>query len=63
MTEREEEPTDVGQGYPEDSQPGTGVDPSQHAENEVPDPDAPDPSTAEDSEPSKATGNPKAAGG
>jgi hypothetical protein len=62
MTEREEQPTDTGAGYPEDSQPGTGVDPKQHPENEIPDGDAPDTTAAEDGEPSQATGNPKAAG-
>ena len=62
MTEREEQPTDVGEGYPEDSQPGTGIDPSEHPENEIPQGDAPDTSTAEDGEPGQATGNPKAAG-
>jgi hypothetical protein len=62
MTEREEQPTDAGEGYPEDSQPDTGIDPEQHPENEIPDGDAPDTSAAEDGEPGQATGNPKAAG-
>jgi hypothetical protein len=63
MTEREEPPTDAGAGYPEDSQPGTGIDPKQHAENKIPDGDAPAGRTAEDGDPSQATGNPHAAGG
>jgi hypothetical protein len=64
MTEREEPPADSGEGYPEDSQPGTGIDPKEHAEDEVtPDRDAPDTSAAEDRDPGQATGNPKAAGG
>ena len=65
MTEHEERPTDVGEGYPEDSQPGTGIDPKEHPENEVAEDEAPPPatSTADDGEPGQATGNPKAAGG
>jgi hypothetical protein len=63
MTEREQPPTDVGAGYPEDSQPGTGIDPREHAENKLPDTDAPDNKPRRDGEPSEATGNPKAAGG
>jgi hypothetical protein len=64
MTEHEQPPTDVGQGYPEDSQPGTGIDPEEHAEDEVtPERDAPDTSVDDDGDPGQATGNPKAAGG
>jgi hypothetical protein len=63
MTERDEQPTDVGAGYPEDSQPGTGIDPKDHAENEIPDADAPKTDAREDGSPGQATGNPKAAGG
>jgi hypothetical protein len=63
MTEREEQPTDVGAGYPEDSQPGTGMDPKKHAENEIPDGDAPEGHPPQDGDPGQATGNPKAAGG
>jgi len=63
MSEPEQPPTDAGPGLPEDGQPGTGIDPQEHAENEV-DPDhAPRTSTSHDSDPAKATGNPKAAGG
>jgi hypothetical protein len=55
---------DAGQGYPEDGQPGTGIDPQAHPENDAaPDDEAPQTSTDEDGEPSQATGNPKAAGG
>jgi hypothetical protein len=61
-TERQEETT--GQGYPEESQPGLGIDAHEHAEDEVtPDEDAPEASTDKDGDPSQATGNPKAAGG
>ena len=63
MTEREEQPTDVGAGYPEDSQPGTGIDPKEHPENEIADDEAPDTDAPEDGDPGQATGNPKAAGG
>ncbi len=63
MTEHEQPPTDVGEGYPEDSQPGTGIDPKQHPENEIPEGDPPDTTTPEDGDPDQATGNPKAAGG
>jgi hypothetical protein len=61
--EREQPPADAGAGYPEDSQPGTGIDPRRHPENEVAEGDGPETSTAEDGEPGQATGNPKAAGG
>jgi hypothetical protein len=63
MSEPEQPPTDVGAGLPEDGQPGTGIDPREHAENEVPCDDAPDTSPPEDSDPGTATGNPRAAGG
>ncbi len=56
-------PTDSGAGYPEDSQPGTGIDPREHAESKIPAPDRPETSTGEDSDPGTATGNPRAAGG
>lgn len=59
MTEHEQPATDVGEGYPEDGQPGTGIDPKDHAENEIA-------STghreSRDGDPGQATGNPKAAG-
>ncbi len=60
MIEREEPPTDVGEGYPEEGQPGTGMDPEEHAENEVPSGD--DRDRGEDGDPGQATGNPRAAG-
>jgi hypothetical protein len=60
--ERDQQPTDAGAGYPEDSPPGTGVDPKKHPENEVTDADAPGTTTPEDGDPGQATGNPKAAG-
>lgn len=54
----------TGQGYPEESQPGTGIDARDHAEDEVtPEHEAPESGPERDSEPSKATGNPNAAGG
>ncbi len=59
MSEREEPPTDVGEGYPEEGQPGTGIDPKEHAENEVAKTSEGDP---DDVDPGQATGNPKAAG-
>ena len=63
MSEPEQPPTDAGPGLPEDGQPGTGIHPREHAENEVDEQHAPRTSTAQDSDPDKATGNPKAAGG
>jgi hypothetical protein len=61
-TERQEATT--GQGYPEEGQPGMGIDAREHAEDDVtPDDDAPEKSPDQDSDPSHATGNPKAAGG
>ncbi len=55
----------TGEGYPEDSQPGTGIDAHDHAEDKIapPDDDPPKSASKRDSEPSKATGNPRAAGG
>jgi hypothetical protein len=61
VIEREELPTDVGEGYPEDAPPGTGIDPQEHAENEL----STEQSAAganRDGDPGQATGNPKAAG-
>ena len=63
MTQDEKPPTDVGEGYPEEGQPGTGIDPKKHPENEVAEGGAPETSTADDGDPGQATGNPKAAGG
>ena len=62
MEEREQPPTDVGPGLPEDGQPGTGMDPREHAENEVGHAPAPRTSGSRDSDPGKATGNTHAAG-
>jgi hypothetical protein len=59
MSEREQPPTDAGAGYPEEGQPGTGIDPKQHAENEVVDHSGREPG---DGDPGQATGNPRAAG-
>lgn len=54
----------TGQGYPEENQPGTGIDAHDHAEDDVaPDHDAPRSHPERDGDPSQATGNPKAAGG
>ena len=54
----------TGQGYPEEHEPGTGIDARDHAEDEVtPDHDAARTSKDEDGDPSQATGNPHAAGG
>jgi hypothetical protein len=63
MSEPEQPPTDVAPGLPEDGQPGTGMDPREHSENEVDQHGPPHTSTSQDSDASKATGNPKAAGG
>lgn len=64
MSEPEQPPTDVGPGLPEDGQPGTGIDPREHAENDVDEHgDAPRTRSKQDGDPGKATGNPKAAGG
>jgi hypothetical protein len=55
---------DTGQGYPEQGQPGSGIDAREHAEDDVtPEHDAPETSSDEDGDPSQATGNPDAAGG
>jgi hypothetical protein len=62
--ERDEAKDTTGQGYPEENQPGTGIDAHEHAEDDVtPDHDAPHSAKAEDGDPSQATGNPNAAGG
>lgn len=55
----------TGQGYPEENQPGTGIDAHDHAEDDVtPDDEhAPETSSTNDGDPSQATGNPNAAGG
>lgn len=54
----------TGEGYPEESQAGLGIDARDHAEDDVtPDDDAPATSPDEDGDPSQATGNPNAAGG
>ena len=54
----------TGEGYPEENQPGTGIDARDHAEDDVtPDEHAAEPSKREDGDPSQATGNPNAAGG
>ena len=54
----------TGQGYPEENQPGLGIDAHEHAEDDVaPDEDAPESSPDKDGDPSQATGNPHAAGG
>jgi hypothetical protein len=58
MTETEQAPTDAGAGYPEDGQPGTGMDPKEHSENDV----AAGRPHGDDGDPGQATGNPKAAG-
>jgi hypothetical protein len=67
MTEHEDtqrRDRDVGQGYPEEGEPGTGIDAREHAEDELtPDHDAPQTSTDDDGDPSQATGNRDAAGG
>lgn len=60
MAERDPpQPTDAGPGYPEEGPPGTGIDPREHAEAEIPDGD--DRETPE-GDPGQATGNPRAAG-
>ncbi len=61
-------PGTTGEGYPEDQQPGMGIDARDHAADEVTDVldddvDEPKSDSDRDSEPSKATGNPRAAGG
>jgi hypothetical protein len=60
----DDEKQTTGQGYPEESPPGMGIDAHEHAEDDVtPDDEAPETSRDEDGDPSQATGNPKAAGG
>jgi len=54
---------DVGQGYPEEAPPGTGIDAREHPEQEIDADDAADTTKPADSDPGKATGNPRAAGG
>jgi hypothetical protein len=54
---------DVGQGYPEEAPPGTGIDARDHAEQEIDGNDAADTTKPADSDPGAATGNPRAAGG
>jgi hypothetical protein len=54
---------DAGLGYPEEEPSSGGIDPREHAENEVtPDHDAPHTSTPRDGDAGQATGNPRAAG-
>lgn len=54
----------TGQGYPEEKEPGMGIDAHDHAEDDVAsDVDAPESTPGRDSDPSTATGNPRAAGG
>jgi hypothetical protein len=60
--EREQQPTDAGEGLPEEGRPGMGIDPKEHPENEVDGDGAPQTSGPEDGDPGQATGNPKAAG-
>jgi hypothetical protein len=62
MSEREEQPTDAGEGLPEDAPSGMGIDPSEHAENEAAEADAPATTSSKDGDPGQATGNPRAAG-
>jgi len=60
---------DIGQGYPEENQPGTGSGTGAHSEqrsDNEPDngsDDAPRTSTQDEGDPGQATGNPRAAGG
>jgi hypothetical protein len=67
MSEHEDHPPgedDTGAGYPEQSQPGTGIEADEHSEDDVtPQHDAPKTDTARDGGPGQATGNPRAAGG
>jgi len=70
-SERDEKPgpQDIGQGYPEENQSGTGTGTGPHSEqrsDNEPDngsDDAPRTSPDGDGEPGQATGNPRAAGG
>ena len=67
MSDHDETPPragSTGQGYPEENQPGAGIDATDHPEDDVtPDDDAPATSRRQDGDPSQATGNPGAAGG
>ena len=67
-SEHDEQPgaQDIGQGYPEENQPGTGsgAHSEQRSDNE-PDngsDDAPRTSPQDEGDPGQATGNPRAAG-
>jgi hypothetical protein len=63
MSEHDDDTREVGPGYPEEEPSGGGLDPREHAENEVtPDHDAPRTSTSQDGDAGQATGNPRAAG-
>jgi hypothetical protein len=62
MSEREQPPKDAGAGLPEDAPEGMGIDPSEHAENDVAGDDAPETTTPRDGDPGQASGNPSAAG-
>jgi len=66
-TDREDVPRDIGQGYPEENQAGTGAGAnSEQRDDNEPDngsDDAPRTSTGSDGDPGQATGNPDAAGG
>ena len=54
-TERQEETT--GQGYPEEGQPGMGIDAREHAEDDVtPDDDTPETSADQDGDPQPGDG-------
>jgi len=67
--DRDDEPvaSDVGQGYPEENQPGAGAGAhTQQRDDDQSDgggSDSARTSTAEDGDPGQATGNPRAAGG
>ena len=65
-TTDEDDPTPAettGQGYPEENQPGTGIDAREHAEDDVADDDdAPSNHPQGDGDAGQATGNPRAAG-
>ena len=64
MNEHERTKDTTGQGYPEEHEPGTGIDAREHPEDDVtPDTDAPHTTSEQDREPSQATGNPHASGG
>jgi hypothetical protein len=65
MSQDDPQQKTTGQGYPEENQPGTGIDAREHAEDDVtPDSEkAPETHPDRDGDPSQATGNPNAAGG